>query len=632
MNDKPEGPEPIMAELAEPKTQGQRDQSNDKQGAARLITGLVIGLLILGAGGFTARYFLNNQKEADRRTQPTEIPLVQGLRLHPTNFTIILPSQGRVQAAKLTSIIPEVAGRIVSIEPEFKEGGFFKPNQKLLTLNNFDYLNAVAKAEATINQLKAKLELERIGRAAFTNAVDVAKANLEQARLALQLDKIEAASYDNARDVAQANLEQAKVALNLEKLERSGYTNAVTLAKANLAQAQASEKLKVAERDAAIANLKRLGKLEGASPLAKKEPQVAEAKANTLAKEVALNKAVEDLQKRPAQMEADLQAKIKVAQSRLVEANENLELPPARAADFLEKIKVAKVKLKEAEENLKRPAQLEADLLAQIDIANSEREQAEENVKRTVVIAPNYTGRITEKRVDIGQVVTVSTVLATAITTEEAEVRLPISNQRLAHLDLSEQIVDKSETQAHKTQKPPTSPNDENKPDVTLTAVIGTDTNSWKGKIDRAESRYDSASQQLFLIAEVKDPYANQTFLRAGLFVRAKITGEELLNVFRLPRQAVRRGNEVALATMDGNQTILTRKKIDVLWRDEKWIITPSQNYLDKNYLDKKLYHDPLKKGDILITTPIEYATHGEVLLVHVKGEPAPKRKDKPKK
>ena len=72
---------------------------------------------------------------------------------------------------------------------------------------------------------------------------------------------------------------------------------------------------------------------------------------------------------------------------------------------------------------------------------------------------------------------------------------------------------------------------------------------------------------------------------------------------------------------------ILVRRKIDVLWSDEKFIITPS-----KNYLDKKLHHYPLKKGDILITTPIEYATYGQALLVHVKGEPVPKRKDKPKK
>ena len=121
--------------------------------------------------------------------------------------------------------------------------------------------------------------------------------------------------------------------------------------------------------------------------------------------------------------------------------------------------------------------------------------------------------------------------------------------------------------------------------------------------------------------------------------------------MFILPRHAVRRGNEVASSIKwhpprafparqeqkekqppqkgppvkakgdkkDKIPDILVRRKIDVLWRDEKFIITPSQNYLDK-----KLHHLPLKKGDILVTTPIDYATNGQELLIHVKGESAP--------
>ena len=644
MNDTPEKPEPIMAELAGPKTEGLSRQTNDKGGGARVIAGLFIGLLVLGGSAFTAYYFWTNQEEAERRPQLPKIPLVQGIRLQPTNFTIHLPSQGRVQARALSSINPEVAGRVISIEPAFKEGGFFTPGQKLLTLDNFDYLNAVAKAEATISQLKAKLELERIERAAVTNAVTIADANLKQAEIALQLDKIEGSSFTNAVAVAEANLEQAEAALQLDKIEGTSFASAVAVAEANLSQAQANEKLKLAEQDAAIANLKRLGRLKGASALAKKEPQVAEAKANTRAKEAALKKAQEDL-KRPKQMQADLEAKKKVTKTKLKEAKENLGLPAERAKDLLAKIEVAKARLNEAKENLKRPAQLEAEIRAQINIAKSEAKQAKQNAKRTTILAPNYHGRITEKRVDIGQVVTTGTVLATAITTEDAEVRLPISNQRLAYLNLPEQLVDMNKTQAHKHQKQLT------RPHVTLTAVIGTDTNSWPGKIDRAESRYDSASQQLFLIAQVPEPYSRRPVLRAGLFVRADITGKTLKDVFILPRHAVRRGNEVASSIKwhpprafparqeqkekqppqkgppvkakgdkkDKIPDILVRRNIDVLWRDEKFIITPS-----RNYLDKKLHHYPLKKGDILVTTPIEYATNGQELLIHVKGESAP--------
>ena len=514
----------------------------------RHLFGFAISIVLLATSFCVALFFCLNQKEAKRHTPPPNIPSVNGVRLQATNFIIHLPSQGRVQARALTSINPEVSGRIISIEPSFKEGGFFQPGQKLLTLDNSDYLNGVVKAKATITQLEAKLELEKINRGGYSNAVAV----------------------------AEANLEQANVALKLEKLERTGYSNAVAIAKANLAQSEAALKLELARGDAATNNLKRLGTLEKASPLAKYEPQVAEAVANTNAKRATLEKAAEDLIKRPAQMEANLIAKIKVAE----------------------------VNLAEAQENLKRPEQLEAELLAQIRIAESEAKQAARNTDRTTIVAPQYHGRITEKRVDIGQVINASTVLATAIATDYAEVRLPISNHRLSYLNVPEQLVSTNNTEALKQQPPMVHPA------VKLTAKIGVDSHSWHGKIDRAESRYDSASQQLFLIAQVAEPYARKPALRAGLFVRADITGKTLDNVFILPRHAVRRGNQVALAINAGDKKFLTTKNIEILWSDEEVMITRS-----------------LEPGDVLITTPIEYATKGkkQELIVHIAGEATPK-------
>ncbi len=513
---------------------------------ARHLVGFAISTVLLVTSFCVALFFGLNQKETKRHTPPPNIPSVNGIRVQATNFTIHLPSQGRVQARALTSINPEVSGRIISIEPSFKEGGFFQPGQKLLTLDNSDYLSEVVKAKATITQLKAKLELEKIGRAGYSNAVDV----------------------------AEANLEQANVALKLEILERAGYSNALAIARANLAQSEAALKLELARGDAATNNLKRLGKLGNASPLAKYEPQVAEALANTNAKRATLEKAAEDLSKRPAQMEANLIAKIKVAE----------------------------VNLAEARENLKRPEQLEAELLAQIRIAESEAKQAARNTDRTTIVAPQYHGRITEKRVDIGQVINANTVLATAIATDYAEVRLPISNHRLSYLNVPEQLVSTNNTEAFKQQPPMVHPA------VKLTAKIGVDSHSWQGKIDRAESRYDSASQQLFLIAQVAEPYARKPALRAGLFVRADITGKTLDNVFILPRHAVRRGNQVALAITDGDKKFLTTKTIEILWSDEKVMVTRS-----------------LEPGDVLITTPIEYANKGDELIVHIAGEATPK-------
>tara|TARA_Y100000589_G_scaffold311277_1_gene330501 strand:- start:3761 stop:5281 length:1521 start_codon:yes stop_codon:yes gene_type:complete len=478
-----------------------KTSDSGKTSMMRYLVGVGLCLGIIGISSAVAAYFWFNQTDTEKRTPPPKIPLVEGITLKPTDFVIELPSQGRVQARAISSINPEVTGRILSIEPAFKEGGFFKPGQKLLTLDNSDYLIAITKTEGTLTQLKAKLALE--------------------------------------------------------KIERSSLTNAIVLAEANLKQAEANLILRTAERDAAIANLKRINQLEGASSLAKKEPQVIEAEANVLAKQASLTKAKRDL--------------------------------------------------------LDKPAQMEAELLGQIQVAESEVAQAQKNLKRTIVYAPLYQGRITEKRVDIGQVINPNTVLATAIATDYAEVRLPVSNHRLSYLNIPEQLVSTNNTQALAYQ-PKIEP-----PPVKLSAQIGADIYNWQGKIDRAESRYDATSQQLFLIAQVPEPYGRQPALRAGLFVRAKITGKTLENVFKLPRRAVRRGDEVALAVQDkndANKTIIERKEIEIIWRDEKYVISR--------------LNDPLKAGDILITTPVEYATDGQQLKIAIDGNPPFEPKKRP--
>ena len=235
-------------------------------------------------------------------------------------------------------------------------------------------------------------------------------------------------------------------------------------------------------------------------------------------------------------------------------------------------------------------------------MAQAQLEQARRDHDRTEIHAPDYPGRITEKRVDIGQFVASGTLLATAIATDFAEVRLPVSNARLEHLNIPEQLVSTNNTEALNDQPPIT------RPAVSIHAAIGATTHTWHGFIDRAESRYDAASQQLFLIGQIPEPYRRQPALRAGLFVRATITGNTLDNVFILPRHAVRRGNEVALSITENDRTVLQRKEIKILWRDEEVIVTRS-----------------LKPGDVLIITPVDYATNGQELRVHIAGEAPPK-------
>jgi len=455
----------------------------------RKLVGVLVGGSILAGSFFAAQYFWTHQEEAERKKAKRQVTVVQAIRLQPQSFVIKVPSQGRVRARAQSSIIPEISGRIISIEQVFREGGFFQPEQVLLTLDKTNPSNDIARAEATLAQLGAKLALQ--------------------------------------------------------KLERSAYSNAVVVAQANLAQADAALELEKARRAAAIANLKRLNTLDKSSPLARNEPQVAEAAAKAKAKEAELAKAKEDLALRPDQLEADLKAQIRAADVTLAQANINLA--------------------------------------------------------RTVVRAPKYPGRIIAKNADIGQYVTSGTVLAMAIATDYAEVHLPVSNARLQHIRVPLHRANTNETQATQIEVPI------DPPAVEIRMQIGRDTHRWQGHISRDSGRHDATSQQLALIAHIPEPYGHAPYLRAGLFVQATITGDTMENVFVLPRHAVRHGNEVALAIQKNDQSILKRLEIKILWRNEKVVVTRS-----------------LQPGDVLITTPIDYATNDQALQVRIEGEASP--------
>jgi len=466
------------------------------------LVGALVGGGILAGSYVAAHYFWTHQEEAKRKQSKRQVTVAQAIRVQPRSFVIKVPSQGRVRARAQSSIVPEVSGRIISIAPVFREGGFFQPGQVLLTLDKTNPSNDIALAEATLAQLGAKLALQKLDRSAYSNAVAVAQANLAQAGAALQLEE--------------------------------------------------------ARRAAAIANLKRLNTLEKSSPLARNEPQVAEAAANTKAREVELVKSKEDLALRPDQLEADLAAQIRAAEVTL--------------------------------------AQAKADLA------------------RTVIRAPEYPGRIIAKNADIGQFVSSGTVLALAIATDHAEVHLPVSNARLQHIRVPLHRANTNETQATRIAVPIAPP------EVEIRMQLGPLTHRWRGHISRDSGRHDATSQQLALIAHIPDPYGRTPYLRAGLFVQATITGDTLEKVFVIPRHAVRHGNEVALSIQKNGQSILKRQDIEILWRDETEVVTRS-----------------LQAGDVIITTPIDYATNEQLLQVRIEGEAPPtplngKNKSKSKK
>ena len=166
---------------------------------------------------------------------------------------------------------------------------------------------------------------------------------------------------------------------------------------------------------------------------------------------------------------------------------------------------------------LRKPQLAEAQ--AGVQAAEAELRRAERNLERTRIKVP-YDGLVRSKQVDIGQFVSPGTPLGVTFAVDYAEIRLPLSSNDMAYLDLP------SAARLDRAHRVP----------VTLSANTQAGVQEWQAEIVRTEGVVDERSRVVYAVAEVIDPYgvlgkSSQAELKMGTFVRAEIRGLRADNV-----------------------------------------------------------------------------------------------------
>ena len=221
---------------------------------------------------------------------------------------------------------------------------------------------------------------------------------------------------------------------------------------------------------------------------------------------------------------------------------------------------------------------------------------------RTLIRAP-YEGQVLEKNVDVGQFVSTGTVLARVYATDYVEIRVPLSGRQLEFVDLPERF--RGETEQRGTAGP----------EVVVKADIGRREWRWSGRIVRAEGAIDTRTRQLFVVAQVDDPYVRgadgQPPLRIGQFVAVEIMGRVLENAFVLPRSALRDAVEVLIVDDDSR---LQRRAVGIAWTDRTHAVVT----------------DGLAAGDVVNVTPLAVAANGTLVAATIDGVAPPPRRGSP--
>lgn len=281
----------------------------------------------------------------------------------------------------------------------------------------------------------------------------------------------------------------------------------------------------------------------------------------------------------------DYLAEIKIAEATLLSAEQQLSEERAR----VEQAKQDWKRLGNGEEApalVLREPQLKA-AQSQLISAQATLDKAKLSYERTEIKAP-YTGRVLKKSVDFGQVVSQGTQLAEIYAVDYVEIRLPIKNSDLSYISLPEN----SRFGQQQTN---------NLPQVKFQSDIGR-TQNWKGRVVRTEGAFDQSSQQLYVVAQIDDPYAKVDKgylpLKMGQYVKATITGNTLENALTIPNKAIYQGSYVYVV----ENNLLLRKPVSIAWQNQ----------------NVALIESGLVGNDKLVITPLGQVSSGTAVNITV--------------
>ena len=186
--------------------------------------------------------------------------------------------------------------------------------------------------------------------------------------------------------------------------------------------------------------------------------------------------------------------------------------------------------------------------------ALADLEKAKLNLERTIVKLP-FQGIIREKRTGVGQFVGAGSVLATAFSTEEVLIALPLTDTELSYLGLP---------LAYEEAKPFTGPK------VNFLSSISNKTFEWEGRIVRTAGSIDPPTRLVYVYAEVINPYQQSPPLAIGMFVDAIIEGKTIEDGFLVPNSAI--NNNANIYVIDKNNNLEIRD-IEVLGTENDYVI-----------------------------------------------------------
>jgi RND family efflux transporter MFP subunit len=174
---------------------------------------------------------------------------------------------------------------------------------------------------------------------------------------------------------------------------------------------------------------------------------------------------------------------------------------------------------------------------AQLAAAQAALRSAELDLNRASIRAP-FTGRVRERRANVGDYVGPGVAVAVAFATDTMELRVPLTDADLASMRIP---VGFTATAANPG------------PVAHVSSVTAGRIRTWEGRLVRTEASVDARTRLVYGVVEVRDPFnaRNSAPLAPGMFVTARLEGSSRETLVAAPRSALKRNEFVYVVRPD---------------------------------------------------------------------------------
>lgn len=114
---------------------------------------LILGSILV----LSAMIIYEKSQRAEQKPEVEQALLVDTVIATVSSLNFTVNSQGTVKPRTETTLVAEVSGKVVAMNPNFVAGGFFRQGEVLLEIDPSDYRTGLKRAEAALASRQAKL-------------------------------------------------------------------------------------------------------------------------------------------------------------------------------------------------------------------------------------------------------------------------------------------------------------------------------------------------------------------------------------------------------------------------------------------------------------------------------------------